>query len=500
MTHKLSMITHLIALLLPLLAVFSSCKGEEPIEPQEPEEPIHVAVESVELNEHYLTLRVGEEAPLIAFVYPSDATDQSLDWESDDQDVAAFYFNGRDGFFYVHANGAGSTIVRVKTYDGGYIAECQVEVLPREVSDVVLSERYITLNIGDEYQLTAKVFPPDANQNLVWSSNNTSVATVSDGKVTAIKAGKSTITVQSEDGKHGDICDVTVRENNIEFADSWAKSWCVENFDTNADGEISYDEAAAVQDLTGLNFHCFIKTFDEFQYFINVTSIPDKFFATNPSSSIGLRLESIILPKSIKSIGEKAFFDCKTLTKIELPEGLESIGDRAFYYCAGLTEVKFPKSLKYIRGFYDCAGLTKIEFSEGVENIHDFYGCTGLTEVKFPKSLKYIWGFTQCTGLTKVEFSEGVEYINGFWRCTGLTEVELPKSLKTIASNAFYDCTGLTKVYCKPLTPPAVDRQYDSAPVQIFADYCRIYVPRNSVELYKDADGWKDCDIRGYDF
>ena len=293
---------------------------------------------------------------------------------------------------------------------------------------------------------------------------------------------------------------MTVRENNIEFADSWAKSWCVENFDTNADGEISYDEAAAVQDLTGLNFHCFIKTFDEFQYFINVTSIPDKFFATNPSSSIGLRLESIILPKSIKSIGEKAFFDCKTLTKIELPEGLESIGDRAFYYCAGLTEVKFPKSLKYIRGFYDCAGLTKIEFSEGVENIHDFYGCTGLTEVKFPKSLKYIWGFTQCTGLTKVEFSEGVEYINGFWRCTGLTEVELPKSLKTIASNAFYDCTGLTKVYCKPLTPPAVDRQYDSAPVQIFADYCRIYVPRNSVELYKDADGWKDCDIRGYDF
>ena len=500
MTHKLSMITHLIALLLPLLAVFSSCKGEEPIEPQEPEEPIHVAVESVELNEHYLTLRVGEEAPLIASVYPSDATDQSLDWESDDQDVAAFYFNGRDGFFYVYANGAGSTIVRVKTYDGGYIAECQVKVLPREVSDVVLSERYITLNIGDEYQLTAKVFPPDANQNLVWSSNNTSVATVSDGKITAIKAGKSTITVQSEDGKHGDICDVTVRENNIEFADTWAKSWCVENFDTNADGEISYDEAAAVQDLTGLNFGHFIETFDEFQYFINVTSIPDKFFYTYYSKPSEFRLESIILPKSIKSIGEKAFFDCKTLTKIELPEGLESIGDRAFDDCAGLTEVKFPKSLKYISGFTDCTGLTKVEFSEGVEYISAFGGCTGLTEVKFPKSLKQIGGFAHCTGLTKVEFSEGVEYIWGFTDCTGLTEVELPKSLKTIYEYAFYECTGLTKVYCKPLTPPAVDRQYDSAPVQIFADYCRIYVPRNSVELYKDADGWKDCDIRGYDF
>ena len=456
MTHKLSMITHLIALLLPLLAVFSSCKGEEPIEPQEPEEPIHVAVESVELNEHYLTLRVGEETPLIAFVYPSDATDQSVAWESDDQSVAAAL--SRDGFCDVYANGAGSTIVRVKTYDGGYIAECQVKVLPREVSDVVLSERYITLNIGDEYQLTAKVFPPDANQNLVWSSNNTSVATVSDGKITAIKAGKSTITVQSEDGKHGDICDVTVRENNIEFADHSAKSWCVRNFDTNADGEISYDEAAAVQDLTGLNFGHFIETFDEFQYFINVTSIPDKFFYTYYSKPSEFRLESIILPKSIKSIGEKAFFDCKTLTKIELPEGLESIGDRAFDDCAGLTEVKFPKSLKQIGGFAHCTGLTKVEFSEGVE---------------------YIWGFTDCTGLT---------------------EVELPKSLKTIYEYAFYECTGLTKVYCKPLTPPAVDRQYDSAPVQIFADYCRIYVPRNSVELYKDADGWKDCDIRGYDF
>ena len=474
MTHKVSKITHLFALslLLPLLAVFSSCGGEEPIEPQEPEEPMPEGVYYVEINPRGLSLRVGDSEQLTAIIYPSDAEDQRVSWESDNPSVADVDENG-----YVTAYGVGSTLVRVKTYDGGHVAECNVGVVYTMIQDITLSDHSITMNIGDEHQLTAEISPSNAtNKKLVWTSCDKSIATVSDGKVIAIGEGTTDIVVGTEDYWNWDKCTVTVTVPKIKFADDHAKSWCVDHFDTNYDFEISYDEAAAVQDLKNFRFDENITTFDEFQYFINVTSIPDKYFA-------GHGLESIILPKSIKSIGEKAFYQCSKLTKIGFSEGLETIGEEAFYYCTGLTEV---------------------DFSEGLETIGDdaFYYCKGLTEVEFPKSLKTIGqgAFFHCEGLTKVEFSEGLETIGigAFSCCEVLTRVELPKSLKTIGVNAFGSCMDLTRVYCKPLTPPVVLEHGFGDP--IFNLYCRIYVPRNSIELYKVADGWKDFEIIGYDF
>ena len=70
---------------------------------------------------------------------------------------------------------------------------------------------------------------------------------------------------------------------NIIFADNMVKQSCVDVFDTNNDGEISYEEAAAVTDLSNitLRFIDSFLSFDEFQYFINVTSIPDSYFCEN---------------------------------------------------------------------------------------------------------------------------------------------------------------------------------------------------------------------------
>ena len=383
MTHRVSKITYLFALslLLPLLAVFSSCGGEE---------PMPVAVESVELNEYYLTLKVGESIRLEATVYPSDAEDQRVVWGSYDSDIADVDEQG-----YVTAYEVGSTIVCVQTVDGSYSAECQVEVLSNEndneneiyirVTDITLSDDSITLYVGDEYQLTAEISPSNAtNKKLVWTSFDESIATVSDGKVIAIGEGTTDIFVGAEGYWNWDKCTVTVTVPKIKFADDHAKSWCVGYFDTNHDYEISYDEAAAVQDLKNYSFDENITTFDEFQYFINVTSIPVRFFADHG-------LESIILPKSIKSIKTQAFYQCSKLTKIEFPEGLETIGKQAFQWC-----------------------------------------------------------------------------------------------------------TGLTRVYCKPLTPPVMLSHSYLYPV--FGNDCRIYVPHNSIELYKVAEYWKDYEIVGYDF
>ena len=182
-------------------------------------------------------------------------------------------------------------------------------------------------------------------------------------------------------GDTGNTGDNNSSSDIIVFADDIVKKSCVDVFDIDGDGEISYDEAAEVKDLSGVTLR-FIEdflTFDEFQYFVNVESIPDNFFSKSKY------LKSIILPESVETIGKNVFYGCKSLTKIEFPQGLETIGDYAFRRCTGLTKIEFPQGLKTIgeSAFDECTGLTEIEFQQGLKTIgdHAFSSCSGLTEV-----------------------------------------------------------------------------------------------------------------------
>lgn len=68
---------------------------------------------------------------------------------------------------------------------------------------VSLDKTTLALTVGGTQQLTATVAPDNAtNKAVSWSSSNESVATVSNGLVTAVSAGKATITVTTADGPH----------------------------------------------------------------------------------------------------------------------------------------------------------------------------------------------------------------------------------------------------------------------------------------------------------
>ncbi len=83
------------------------------------------------------------------------------------------------------------------------------------VTGVTLDQTALTLEKGEDAQLTATVAPADAdNKAVTWTSSNTSVASVDNtGKVTAVSKGTAVITVTTEDGNFTATCDVTVEEH-----------------------------------------------------------------------------------------------------------------------------------------------------------------------------------------------------------------------------------------------------------------------------------------------
>ena len=164
--------------------------------------------------------------------------------------------------------------------------------------------------------------------------------------------------------------------------------------------------------------------------------------------------KNTIIPDSVTSIGDTAFYCCTGLTSITIPDSVTSIGSGAFEGCTGLTSITIPDSVTSIGGsaFYECTGLTSITIPDSVTSIEGgaFYGCTGLTSITIPDSVTSIGvnAFCGCTGLTSITIGDSVTSIGdlAFSGCTGLTSITIPDSVTSIGDEAFYYCTGLTSV------------------------------------------------------
>ena len=158
---------------------------------------------------------------------------------------------------------------------------------------------------------------------------------------------------------------------------------------------------------------------------------------------------------TVTSIGEEAFYNCRSLTSVTIPDGVTSIGEDAFWNCTSLTSVTIPDSVTSIGGyaFHNCTSLTSVTIPDSVTSIGDwaFSGCKSLTSVTIPDSVTSIgeYTFSQCTSLTSVTIPDSVTSIGGsaFSECTSLTSVTIPDGVTSIGRGAFSDCAALTGIW-----------------------------------------------------
>ena len=244
----------------------------------------------------------------------------------------------------------------------------------------------------------------------------------------------------------------------IEFADAKVKAICVANWDTDGDGELNREEAAAVTDLGAIfKDNDEITSFDELQYFTGLTSIGYEAFR-----DCG-RLTSVTIPNSVTSIGGGAFWSCSSLTSVTIPNSVTFISAMAFAYCSGLTSVTIPESVTGIGiGAFEANRLTSIVVESGNTRYDSRNNCNAIIETAsntliagcmntiIPNNVTSIGdnAFAYCSGLTSITIPNSVTSIgsNAFSGCSGLTSITIPNSVTRIGDYAFSGCSGLTSI------------------------------------------------------
>ena len=175
----------------------------------------------------------------------------------------------------------------------------------------------------------------------------------------------------------------------------------------------------------------------------------------------------VVIPDYVTSVGDWAFYDCRSLTNVTIPNSTTSIGDSAFNNCRSLNSVEIGDSVTLIGdwAFYDCGSLTSIVIEGNVISIGDyaFSKCISLASVTIGDSVTSIgdYAFSYCERLTNINVSENntvyksmdgdlytkdgktlIQYAIG----KTATSFAIPDIVNLIGDRAFSDCISLTSI------------------------------------------------------
>ena len=474
---------------------------------------VTVPVSSITLDKSTLSLVIGESATLTAVVKPDDATDQNVTWTSSDESVAKVD-NGK-----VTAIKSGKATITAKC--DGKTAVCAVSVTV-PVSSITIDKTTLSLAIGEFVTLIATVKPDDAtDKTVVWSSSDESIAKVDNGKVTALKIGSATVTATA--ASFSVSCKVTVihpdniiyytsTDGNIvkPFNESAFGANIISNEYQDNVGKIVFDGS-----VTFIGNGAFNKSGTLYSMILpnKVTDIGDRAFEKSGITQIKLpdsilsigkasfrysRIRTITIPQNVQIIGTEAFSWSNLESIIFSNNNIKIIEPNTFERCYELSKVVLPKNLEVIKSgaFYLTKNLKEIIIPESVNELGEAAFCwSGLENIEIPGNISVIPEscFGYCN-LKSIVFSEGLEVIHSsaFIGSGNIRTLILPSTILKIGIGT-YAFSYLSEMYIKATVPPILSVSSESP---LF----KVYVPRSSVDAYKEKwSAYKDY-IIGYDF
>lgn len=211
----------------------------------------------------------------------------------------------------------------------------------------------------------------------------------------------------------------------IKFEDAAAKYACVEKFDANMDGEVSYAEAAAATSLANL-FQNWggVTSFEEICYFTSVTSTQTFFNGLT-------QLKHITIPDNITTLG--TFQNCTALDTVKLPASLSSLPSYCFDGCSALKSVTLPTGISSIPNYA-------------------FRNCVSLSTLAIPATITSLgqYAFSGCTALTGIDLPSGIMTIGNyaFLNCQAMTSIVLPGNVTSLPAGCFQNCAKLATPFC----------------------------------------------------
>jgi len=275
-------------------------------------------------------------------------------------------------------------------------------------------------------------------------------------------------------------------------------------------GQTAFADCTSIKSITWNAKHCVLNSVNQIGFGSQVPSIDcqvESFIFGEEVDMIPLgicsgmnKLTSIVIPNSVTSIGDWAFSNCSSLASITIGNSVTSIGERAFWDCSKLESASLPNSIKNIckEAFLGCTSLQTVILGNSITSIGDyaFFECSNLTSVSLPNTITKIgeYAFCSCSSLESVVLQNSITTIEEgtFSDCTNLKSVTIPQSVTRIKGTfvgAFEECTNLEKILNYGETPAnANSKTFDG----VNKSTCKLYVPKNSISLYKNAAVWRD--------
>ena len=249
-------------------------------------------------------------------------------------------------------------------------------------------------------------------------------------------------------------------------------------------------------------------------------------------------IEEVYLPNSLETMGVGVFAQCPKIeaiySKYSTPDNravviddtlvafaahrvegfaidyAKHIGDYTFSGCEELVDVSFLDGVETIGAwsFRDCINLQTAYFGSDVETIGEgaFFNCPKVTFYgKFSKSEddgnniqdedgKFV-GVVTPPDNGDLDLGDSTGVVEGAMQNSNVvTRLTIPESVTSISAWAFDGCVNLKTVICKPLVPPTAiySSTGEWAAFDNNAEGRKFYVPAESVEAYKSAEGWRD--------